>query len=202
MRNDRDIAAYAVRRHRAAIASETVAPGSAEEPTRGSSASSDFFGDLTESESVRELTKSTYSEDAFFNDTLKTVRGNEALEEYFLETAKNARNACAPPCGTWRSSDGNYYLRWVMDVEFAKLRKGRDRAHDRDHAGAVRAGRADRPAPGLSGIPPPASTSTFPSSGAPSGPSRAASNHPRLLKSDRHAFLGSYFRIHPTSSLA
>ncbi|MGC1478910.1 MAG: nuclear transport factor 2 family protein, partial [Chthoniobacterales bacterium] len=64
-----------------------------------------------------------YAPDAFFNDTLKTVRGNEALEEYFLETAKNAKKVQATVQDVAVSGD-NYYLRWVMDVEFAKFKKG------------------------------------------------------------------------------
>ncbi len=120
MKNERDIVAYQ------STVTElqsrpTVAPGSAEERA-GIQRFKDFFADLT-AESVREKTKSTYSEDVFFNDTLKTIRGNEALEEYFLETAKNAKMVRATVQDV-ASSDGNYYIRWVMDVEFAKFKKG------------------------------------------------------------------------------
>ena len=120
MKNDQAIAAYK------STLSElksgpTVAVGSPEEAA-GIQRFKDFFGDLT-ADSVREKTKATYSEDAFLNDTLKTVRGNVAIEEYFLETAKNAKKVQATVQDV-AVSDGNYYIRWVMDIEFAKFKKG------------------------------------------------------------------------------
>ncbi len=120
MKNEREIVAY--QSSVTELQSQpTVTPGSSEERA-GIQRFKDFFADLT-AESVREKTKSTYAEDVFFNDTLKTVRGNEALEDYFLETAKNAKKVQATVQDV-ASSDGNYYIRWVMDVEFAKFKKG------------------------------------------------------------------------------
>lgn len=120
MKNERNIVAYQTTVTELE-SRPTVAPGSAEERA-GIQRFKDFFGNLTE-QTVRERTKSTYAEDVFFNDTLKTVRGNEALEEYFLETAKNAKKVQATVQDV-AVSDGNYYIRWVMDVEFAKFKKG------------------------------------------------------------------------------
>ncbi len=120
MKNDQAIAAYESTLTELKNGT-TVAPGSAEEAA-GIQRFKDFFADVT-AESVREKTKSTYSENAFLNDTLKTVRGNEAIEEYFLETAKNAKKVQATVQDV-AVSDGNYYVRWVMDVEFAKFKKG------------------------------------------------------------------------------
>ncbi len=120
MKNEAAIAAYESKLTE--LKSEpTVSPRSREEAA-GIARFKDFFGNLT-AESVRKKTKSTYSEDAFLNDTLKTVRGNEAIEEYFLETAKNAKKVQAT-VEDIAVSDGNYYIRWVMDVEFAKFKKG------------------------------------------------------------------------------
>lgn len=120
MKNEREIVAYQTAVTELQSRS-TVAPGSAEERA-GIQRFKDFFANLTE-QTVREKTKSTYAEDVFFNDTLKTVRGNEALEDYFLETAKNAKKVHATVQDV-AVSDGNYYVRWVMDVEFAKFKKG------------------------------------------------------------------------------
>ncbi len=81
-----------------------------------------FFADMSE-ESVRTLTSQTYAPDAFFNDTLKTVIGAKAIEEYFLETVKNAESVCATVHDI-AVSDGNYYVRWTMEVRLAKFKRG------------------------------------------------------------------------------
>jgi hypothetical protein len=44
----------------------------------------DFFQNVTP-ESIREKTAKLYAEDVWFNDTLKTLRGREAVEAYFLK---------------------------------------------------------------------------------------------------------------------
>jgi len=72
---------------------------------------------------VRGLTLETYAPDAFFNDTLKTVRGADAIEHYFLETVKNAESVRATVQDV-AVSDGNYYVRWTMDVRLAKFKRG------------------------------------------------------------------------------
>jgi hypothetical protein len=121
MKNKSEIAAYETAL--TGLQSQpTVAPGSPEE-TAGIQHFKDFFADIT-ADSVREKTKGTYAEHVFFNDTLKTIRGNEALEDYFLETAKNTKsvNATVEDIAV---SDGNYYFRWVMDIEFTKFSKGK-----------------------------------------------------------------------------
>lgn len=81
-----------------------------------------FFSDITE-DRVRELARETYAPDAFFNDTLKTVRGTAAIEEYFLETAKNTKSVRATVHDV-AESGGNYYLRWTMDIELARFKRG------------------------------------------------------------------------------
>jgi hypothetical protein len=99
----------------------TVKPGSSEAEA-GIARFTKFFADMTE-ESVRGLTRETYAPDAFFNDTLKTVRGADAIEHYFLETVKNAESVRATVQDV-AVSDGNYYVRWTMDVRLAKFKRG------------------------------------------------------------------------------
>lgn len=81
-----------------------------------------FFGNMSE-ESVRTLTRKTYAPDIFFNDSLKTVRGVDALEHYFLETVKNAESVRATVEDVSVSGD-NVYLRWTMEIRFAKFKRG------------------------------------------------------------------------------
>ena len=66
-----------------------------------------------------------YAEDVFFNDTLKTMRGVEDLQEYLMATSE------AIDKGTVEFLDvvadnGNYYFRWVMTIRFKKLARGED----------------------------------------------------------------------------
>ncbi len=75
-----------------------------------------FFADVT-ADSARKLVKGLYAPDAFFNDTLKTVRGNEAIEAYFLKAASHTDFIRAEVVDVARSGP-NTYLRWVMDVRY------------------------------------------------------------------------------------
>lgn len=80
-----------------------------------------FFKYVTP-DSVREQTSGLYAEDAFFNDTLKTVRGRRAIEEYFTKTAAHVDLFQTEVVEVARSGD-NYYVRWIMDVRFRGSKK-------------------------------------------------------------------------------
>lgn len=72
----------------------------------------------------RERIPEVYAEEIFFNDTLKTVRGVEELQEYL------AASAAAVEVATVEFHDlvvdhGNYYFRWEMSLRFKKLARGR-----------------------------------------------------------------------------
>lgn len=71
----------------------------------------------------RQRVGEVYAEDVFFNDTLKTVRGAAAVEEYL------AASADAVDEGTVDFldrvvSDGNYYFRWRMTLRFKRFGGG------------------------------------------------------------------------------
>ena len=80
-----------------------------------------FFKNVTP-DSVREQTSGLYAEDAFFNDTLKTVHGRPAIEEYFAKTATHVDLFHTEVVDVARSGD-NYYVRWIMDVRFRGSKK-------------------------------------------------------------------------------
>jgi len=70
--------------------------------------------------------REVYAEDVFFNDTLKTVRGVEEVEEYLAASAE------AIDKGTVEFEDlvadgGNYYFRWVMTLRFQRFARGEDK---------------------------------------------------------------------------
>jgi len=82
-----------------------------------------YLADLNE-ESIKANTASVYASDAFLNDTLKTEIGAAAIEKYFLGTAGNADSIKVAFQDVARSGN-DYYLRWVMDVQFKKFHRGR-----------------------------------------------------------------------------
>jgi len=83
----------------------------------------DYLGHLTK-ENILTQTKKVYAADAFFNDTLKTVRGSAAIEEYFLGTVANTEEIRVTFTDVARSGN-EYYFRWVMDVKFKQFQRNK-----------------------------------------------------------------------------
>ncbi len=99
-----------------------LVPGSAEEQQaveRFQALLSDFtapgFG-----AGIREV----YAEDVWFNDTLKTVRGVDALAEYLTGSAA-AVESCTVEFLDLAAQNGDYYFRWAMDIRFKKIARGK-----------------------------------------------------------------------------
>lgn len=74
----------------------------------------------------RSRIREVYAEGVFFNDTLKTVRGVDQVEEYLAASAE------AIDKGTVEfedvvAADGNYYFRWVMTLRFKRFARGEDK---------------------------------------------------------------------------
>jgi len=81
-----------------------------------------LLGDFKASDFVPRI-RQVYAEDVYFNDTLKTIRSVDQLEEYLADSAD------AVEVGTVEFLDlavanGNYYFRWEMSLRFKKLRRG------------------------------------------------------------------------------
>ncbi len=98
------------------------APGSPEEAA-ALARFSDLFSVFTP-EAMREKVRAVYAEDVYFYDTLKEVRGVDALEAYLVESAE-ALEAGRVEVRDVAQSQGNYYVRWVMELQFKKMRRGR-----------------------------------------------------------------------------
>ncbi|HKL63194.1 MAG TPA: nuclear transport factor 2 family protein [Woeseiaceae bacterium] len=82
----------------------------------------EFFADLTP-ERVQRMAADVYAADAFFNDTLKTLRGADAIGQYFLETARNAGSVQVVFHDISRSGD-DFYFRWRMTMRIGALAGG------------------------------------------------------------------------------
>jgi hypothetical protein len=72
-----------------------------------------------------ERIEDVYAEDAFFNDTLKTVRGSAAIAEYLAATAEAIDKGTVEFLDVV-SDNGNYYFRWAMTVRFKSFASGED----------------------------------------------------------------------------
>ena len=83
-----------------------------------------FLGEMTPA-SVRSDTTNVYAPDAYLNDTLKTLRGTDAIRKYFEATMEAAESVTATFDDVTRASDGTYYFRWVMDVRMKSVAKGK-----------------------------------------------------------------------------
>ncbi len=82
----------------------------------------DYLAHFSEA-SIRQNTRRTYAPNAFLNDTLKTVRGSAAIEEYFLKTLANTESMRVEFTDVARSGN-EYYFRWIMDIKFRHFAKG------------------------------------------------------------------------------
>ncbi len=70
--------------------------------------------------------REVYSEDAFFNDTLRTVHGAGAIEEYLMATAEAIEHGSVDFLDVVGVS-GNYYFRWAMTIRFKRFARGEDK---------------------------------------------------------------------------
>lgn len=68
--------------------------------------------------------RETYAEEVFFNDSLKTLRSRDEVEEHLAATA-NSLLAGTVEFVDLAARDGNYYFRWVMTVQSKRLAAGR-----------------------------------------------------------------------------
>ncbi|OQA25366.1 MAG: SnoaL-like domain protein [Verrucomicrobia bacterium ADurb.Bin345] len=102
-----------------AAPAETVKPGSPEEAAALARVKA-FFGDLSES-NVRENVRKVYAENVFFNDTVKTLNGLDAVERYLLHTAQGVAE-CKVEFTDIARSGANFYLRWGMTVRLDEKR--------------------------------------------------------------------------------
>jgi len=81
-----------------------------------------FFGDLNEAH-VKADIRSVYAPDVWFNDTLKSIRGVDALEHYLVETARNVES-CKVDIDEIVPSPSGVYVRWRMHIRFKKFHRG------------------------------------------------------------------------------
>ena len=84
-----------------------------------------FFSSLAP-DRVQSLLAQTYAKDVYFNDTLKAVRGVEALGHYLRDSAEAVEDCRVQIHETTRTAHGEHLVRWSMMIRFKKLRRGVD----------------------------------------------------------------------------
>ena len=68
--------------------------------------------------SMTEVTlRDLYAEELYFNDTLVTLNTLDELVDYMAKTAENTKSSTVEIVDIAKS-DTDYYLRWVMEIEF------------------------------------------------------------------------------------
>ena len=75
---------------------------------------------------VRTLLPETYAPDVYFNDTLKAVRGVDALAHYLKESAEAVEDCRVQIHETTRTAHDEHLVRWSMMIRYKKLRRGVD----------------------------------------------------------------------------
>lgn len=92
---------------------------------------------------IAKLLPATYAEDVWFNDTLKTVVGREALAHYLAESAAAVEHCEVRIIDVTANPEGDHLVRWTMMIRFKRFKKGVDThsiglSHLRfDHEGRV-----------------------------------------------------------------
>ncbi|NJR44309.1 nuclear transport factor 2 family protein [bacterium] len=84
-----------------------------------------FFADFSPNK-IAVLLDETYSADVWFNDTLKTIRGREALRTYLRHSAEAVESCVVDVKETLKNETGDFFVRWVMTIRFKKFKKGQD----------------------------------------------------------------------------
>jgi len=82
-----------------------------------------FLKNIGSEEFLRENTRKTYSDEAFFNDTLATHRGHAEIEAYFIKTAQTMTHFEVTIDDIARSGP-DHYVRWTMVFAAPAVSKG------------------------------------------------------------------------------
>ena len=114
----------ATREYRAALEQRPgVTFADAEQGRRASEKFTALYADLSE-KNVQARVRKTYAPDAWFNDTVATEVGIDAIEKYLLKTARGSEMIK----GTTRDvavSGSDCYVRWTLEVRTKNLAGGK-----------------------------------------------------------------------------
>lgn len=75
---------------------------------------------------IETLLADTYADDVYFNDTLKSVRGIEALRHYLKDSAGAVEDCRVEIHETTRTAHDEHLVRWTMMIRFKRFQRGVD----------------------------------------------------------------------------
>ena len=84
-----------------------------------------FFADFSP-QKIDILLDQTYATDAWFNDTLKTIRGRDQMRSYLRHSAEAVESCVVEVKEILSNETGDYYIRWLMTIRFKRFKKGQD----------------------------------------------------------------------------
>jgi SnoaL-like domain len=84
-----------------------------------------FFSSFA-ADRIEKLLPKTYAQDAYFNDTLKTIKGIEPLAHYLRESAHAVEACTVEVLDVTRNEHGEHLVRWKMMIRFKRFKKGQD----------------------------------------------------------------------------
>ncbi len=99
-----------------------VAMGGAQDGRRAVAGFAALYGDLNEV-NVQTKVREVYAADAWFNDTIATEVGIDAIEKYLLKTARGAELVQAK-IDDVAVSGADCYVRWTMEIRAKNLASG------------------------------------------------------------------------------
>lgn len=112
------------REYRAALEQRPgISFGNPEQGRRATEVFTALYADLSEN-NVRARVRETYAPQAWFNDTIATEVGIDAIEKYLLKTARGAEMIKATPNDV-AVSGPDCYVRWTMEVRAKNLAGGK-----------------------------------------------------------------------------
>lgn len=84
-----------------------------------------FLKGIGSSEFIEQEIANVYSQDAYLNDTLKTLIDRSEIKSHFIKTSK-AMTDYSVSIDDVAKSDEGYYIRWTMKYKSPKLAKGEE----------------------------------------------------------------------------
>ena len=110
-----------------AIRRRHPAPAPAESPAEREAlaAFGSFFSSFAP-DRVERLLARTYADDVYFNDTLKSLHGIEALGHYLRESAAAVADCRVNILEITRSEHDEHLIRWIMMIRFKRFKRGVD----------------------------------------------------------------------------
>lgn len=116
------VSTYNQAKSRANTKASSLTPGEAEKALKRTT---DFLSNIGSEEYIEREIANVYAEDAYLNDTLKSLTNREQIKTHFVKTSKTMINYSLE-IEDIASTDKGYYLRWTMKFSAPKLAKGEE----------------------------------------------------------------------------